>query len=618
MRDSHFLPHIDALRGLAILLVLFYHIDVPYFQGGFVGVDVFFVISGYLITRIIVDETREGRFTLAQFYARRIKRIFPAFFTILLATFLGALIFLPPVNFAEFLDSLTFASLQLSNYFFLSSFDYFRLGTRVAPLLHTWTLGVEAQFYLFWAVMCVLVLRFGTLRGLTSVILLLGIVSFVLSDYQLEENRIAAFYLLPPRIWEFIVGAVLALKIIPAIRNDVAGFAAPVLGIGMIVFCGLFLDDANFPGRYALLPCLGAALIIHSAQNKSYLPHRLFSNRLMTGTGLISYSLYLWHWPVISLYKSYFDINLSPAVQISIVLSSFALAFLSWKFVEKPFQAIRLAPGKVIACGLLTVLVFVAASSIAAKATDRRIARATPIDKVEIETNKYYKVCGKKGGVYRKDECIFGPDKKNYQIILAGDSHALHYAPTVVEWANKQGLTVRLFVEGGCQTFVKKSNRKCADLSGYFFDTLEQDKSIKYVFLALKEPEKGARESIRKMEEYNKKIVYLGRVPMFKQSPNNCRMRKDTIASKFLGADEKSCFAIDEEFSREEVEKTHGPLRKFLTEENIPYFDPVPYLADPFDEDGHFLYMDTNHLNYYGSLSLIDPLGSFLQKNGVR
>jgi peptidoglycan/LPS O-acetylase OafA/YrhL len=621
MRDSHFLPHIDALRGLAILLVLFYHIDVPYFQGGFVGVDVFFVISGYLITRIVVGETQENRFSLAQFYARRIKRIFPAFFTVLLATFIGALIFLPPVNFTEFLNSLTFTSAQLSNYFFYSSFDYFRQGTLVAPLLHTWTLGVEAQFYLLWAILCVLVLRVGNLTTLKAVILLLGIVSFGISDYLVEENRMAAFYLLPSRIWEFIVGGLLALRMVPAIGNNILAFFAPVLGIGLILWCGLYFDDAAFPGRYALLPCLGAALIIHSAQDRMFLAHRLFSNKIMTGTGLISYSLYLWHWPLVSLYKSYFDLNLSPTAQISIAALSFALAFLSWKFVERPFQAMRVAPKRVIGCGLLTVLAFLLLSAFAAQATQGRIARAPAADPVETATNEYYKVCGKKGGVYRKDECLFGPDKENYQVILAGDSHALHYAPTVVEWAKKHGLTVRLFVQGGCQTFVKKysaNHRKCSDLSDYFLQTLEEDKSIKIVFLALKEPDEHAERSIARIEKYNKKIIYLGRVPMFRQSPHNCRMRKNTIASEIWPTDEKSCLSLDKDFSAKEIELTHGNLKRFLAEEGIAYFDPVPYLFVPFDEEGHFKYMDQHHLNYYGSLSLIDPLDSFLQKNGVK
>lgn len=619
MRNSNFLPHVDALRGLAIILVLFYHLDLPYFQGGFIGVDIFFVISGYLITKIITQEIQEGRFSLLQFYARRIKRIFPAFFFVLLATFIGSLLFLPPLNFSTFLDSLIFASLQSSNIFFYQNYDYFRQGTDIAPLLHTWTLGVEAQFYMLWAVLCLFLVRAGSIRTVIVSVLLLGFISLGLSEYLVEGSRLAAFYLLPSRIWEFMIGALLALRILPAVTNRIIGTVLLVSGTGILILCAHFLDDGSFPGFKAILPCLGAALVIHSAQDKPSLPHKLFSNRLAVGTGLISYSLYLWHWPLISLYKSYFSYNLTAPAQISIAALSFILAFLSYKFIEKPTQAMRVDPRKVLAIGLSVIAVFVVVSVAVEKVNKNRIALAGAMDKVEIEPNKYYAICGKKGGVYKKEDCTFGPHKDRYEVIIAGDSHALHYAPTVVEWANKNGMSVRLFAQGGCQTFVKREgSKKCDDLSGYFLQTLKEDKSIKYVFLALMTPVKDAQESIAQIQKYNKKIVYLGRVPMFKQPPHNCRMRKDTIAADLFGADIKSCFSLDEDYSREQIEKTHGNLKVFLANQKIPYFEPVPYLMNPFDKDGHFLFMDVHHLNYYGSLSLVGPLEDFMKKNSVK
>lgn len=619
MRNFNFLPHVDALRGLAIIFVLFYHLDLPYFQGGFIGVDIFFVISGYLITKIITQEIQEGRFSLLQFYARRIKRIFPAFFFVLLATFIGSLLFLPPLNFSTFLDSLIFASLQSSNIFFYQNYDYFRQGTDIAPLLHTWTLGVEAQFYLLWAFLCLFLVRAGSIRTVIVSVLLIGFVSLGLSEYLVEGSRLAAFYLLPSRIWEFMIGALLALRILPAVTNRIIGAFFLVSGTGILILCALFLDDGSFPGFKAILPCLGAALIIYSAQDKPSLPHKLFSNRLAVGTGLISYSLYLWHWPLISLYKSYFSYNLTSPAQISIVAISFALSFLSYKFIEQPFQTMRADPKKVIACGLATILLFTLASVIAAKTNEDRALQAGTMDKTETQPNKYYDVCGKKGGVYHKEECIFGPNKKDYEVILAGDSHALHYAPTVVEWANQNGLTARLFVQGGCQTFVQRTEtKKCADLSGYFLQTLEEDKSIKIIFLALIAPGKDAQESITHIQKYNKKIIYLGRVPTFKQPPHNCRMREDTLAADLWGADIKSCLTLDEDFSNAQIEKTHGEFKIFLAGRKIPYFEPVPYLSMPFDKDGHFLYMDSNHLNYYGSLSLVGPLDDFMKEKSAK
>ncbi len=331
-------PDIDGLRAIAVLAVVLFHAGVPGISGGFVGVDIFFVISGYLITSIIAREIASGSFSLLTFYERRTRRIFPALFAMLAASLAVAMAIQLPNELVEFANSLVAAALFVSNIFFWQTTDYFGGPAHVKPLLHTWSLAVEEQFYIVFPLLLMALAKWG--RGRTLRVLVpLTALSFALSVFAVSAKPTAAFYLLPTRFWELMVGALLALGAVPAIRSaflrDVAGAA----GLGLIAI-GVFgvSSTTPFPGLAALVPCLGAALIIHSGATGRPASSRLLSTRPLVFVGLISYSLYLWHWPIFAFSRIVQGAPPSGIDAAGLVILSFVLAVLSWRFIERPFR----------------------------------------------------------------------------------------------------------------------------------------------------------------------------------------------------------------------------------------------------------------------------------------
>jgi peptidoglycan/LPS O-acetylase OafA/YrhL len=297
-------PDIDGLRAVAVILVVMYHLGVGFTKGGFIGVDVFFVISGYLITGIIASEVGSGTYSLLGFYERRVRRLFPALFGVLLFSSCLAYILLFPPELEYFGETLIATTTFLANILFYSGDGYFA-GTRdTIPLLHTWSLAVEEQFYLLYPLVLAPLLRRdkGTLCWpIFSLTLLL---SFALSLFLVKYDQSAAFYLLPPRAWELLLGCLLALGAIPELRNEKYRQLASIAGLLAILIAAGKIRGTTFPGWAALVPCVGAAMVIHSGVKGDTIVYRVLSSRYAVFIGLISYSLYLWHWPIIAFYKA--------------------------------------------------------------------------------------------------------------------------------------------------------------------------------------------------------------------------------------------------------------------------------------------------------------------------
>jgi peptidoglycan/LPS O-acetylase OafA/YrhL len=333
-------PDIDGLRAVAVLTVVFYHLGLPV-PGGFVGVDVFFVISGFLISSIILAQIKSGKFTFAEFYERRIRRIFPAMFVMLSATCLLAYQYLLPVETEDFAKSLFSADFSSSNFYFWLRSGYFDADASSKPLLHTWSLAVEEQFYIGLPILFWLLKRYAPGRIDASVIVL-ALASFALSAVGAYRFPTAAFYLAPSRAWELLLGGIVSLDSFPRLRNVLAREAAGIAGMAMILASSLaYRNTTIFPGLAALAPCGGTALVIAAGRDGPHLTGRLLSLKPITFVGLISYSLYLWHWPIIVFH------NLGMSVVPGLVLREakilmFALAMiaatLSWRFVEEPFR----------------------------------------------------------------------------------------------------------------------------------------------------------------------------------------------------------------------------------------------------------------------------------------
>ncbi len=334
---------IDGLRSLAILPIVLFHAGFATFSGGFVGVDIFFVISGYLITTIIAGEMEEGRFSLWRFYERRIRRIFPALFAMLLASSIAAWALLFPLDLRDYGESVIASTGFFANISFWRHSGYFDTQSDLKPLLHTWSLAVEEQFYLFFPLLLLACRRSAKSRR-TLVWTLLA-ASFALSLYGVNHWRDSAFYLIPTRAWELLIGAVLALGAAPAVRGRAMREGLAALGL-VLILVSVFAYDSQtpFPGLAALPPCLGCALIIWTGDAKQ--PTRVARLLMLRGfvlIGLMSYSLYLWHWPVI-VFSHHWSLEAHGAGEkIVLVLASFAFAAASWRWIEAPTR--RLGKG---------------------------------------------------------------------------------------------------------------------------------------------------------------------------------------------------------------------------------------------------------------------------------
>ncbi|MFC0384630.1 acyltransferase family protein [Muricoccus vinaceus] len=333
---------IDGLRAIAVLSVVAFHADIGALGGGYVGVDVFLVISGFLIGSLVHGQVCAGTFTFRDFYERRIRRILPAFLVMLAGTLLLGARFAMPAEMTELGRSSLAALLSLSNIHFQRNTDYFDTPAESQPLLHTWSLAVEEQFYLLLPPAIVLVHRFMP-RALRPFVLASAAASLALSMVAIKAYPDATFYLLPTRAWELLLGMLVGLYRFPLLENARVRSAVAALGAAMVLTAILaFTEHTTFPGTAALLPCLGAACVIAAGGAGPTAVGRALSARPLVLTGLMSYSIYLWHWPVIVFQRAdaFLVSRGNTLVETLVILAASILAgAASWHFVEKPFRS---------------------------------------------------------------------------------------------------------------------------------------------------------------------------------------------------------------------------------------------------------------------------------------
>jgi peptidoglycan/LPS O-acetylase OafA/YrhL len=441
-------PDIDGLRGLAVLAVVLFHADLDSFSGGFVGVDIFFVISGYLITALITEDIRQGRFSLLAFYERRIRRILPALFAVLACSAVAAALLLMPEEFESFGRSLVAATLFASNILFWQESGYFDAPAETKPLLHTWSLAVEEQFYIVFPLFLLFVFRFLKGRWVAWTLPVV-LISFALSVWGVEHRPEATFYLAPTRAWELLLGALLALGVVPPLRGPHLRETAALLGMGLIAWSVFtFSSQTPFPGPQALLPSVGAALLIHAgASGPSWVGRRL-STRPAVFVGLISYSLYLWHWPLLVFAKSYAIRALSAAETAAVVALAVVAAILSWHLIERPFRTrggVVARPG--LFGGVAAVMMALAAFGVVGHATEgwpqRYSQDVVTIAAGENDFNPDRAACHSMNPerILQGELCLLGPPHHRPQFIVWGDSHADALQPAFKSLAQKYGIT---------------------------------------------------------------------------------------------------------------------------------------------------------------------------------
>ena len=454
-------PDVDGLRAIAVLSVVVYHMRESILPGGFTGVDIFFVISGYLITGLIAKELATNEFSIARFYVRRAKRILPALFTVLLVTTLLSLVLLVPSEIRALGRTLGATAAFISNIVFWQDIDYFDVGAHRKPLLHTWSLAVEEQFYVIWPILLMLIAR---IKPLLRPAVAIGIgLSFLLSCYAALEHPPSAFFLLPSRAWELLAGAALALGFVPTPRTEQSRNVAAVTGLALIAIGVSRLDSTSaFPGWNALWPCLGALLIIAAGETGSNAVRRfVLERRPVIFIGLISYSLYLWHWPLLVLARiaGRGALDLLPATVI--VAIAIGLSILTWHFIERPFRAGAHTPAAT------PVLVRYAMASLAMIAVGVVLQRPNGVerfaspeiiraDRARFETNPLSASCLRWQADRSElpgDECVSPIEHGNRRVVLWGDSHADAVAPAFVE-SFKGDFAVHQLTMAGCPPLV--------------------------------------------------------------------------------------------------------------------------------------------------------------------
>lgn len=331
---------IDGLRALAVLPVILFHAGFELFGGGFVGVDIFFVISGYLIASIIISEMAEGEFSIVNFYERRARRILPALFFVMSACLPFAWFWLTPNDLIEFGESLIAVSTFSSNIFFWFERGYFDTATELKPLLHTWSLAVEEQYYILFPVFIIFTWRLGV-RWVLVLLSIVFLVSLGAAQWGAYRAPSATFYLLPTRGWELLVGVFAAfyLKYNTYFKSHSINQALSLLGFCMIIYSIIAFDETTpFPSLYALIPTVGTGLLILCAVPKTFI-YKLLSLKFIVGIGLISYSAYLWHQPILAFTRYRLLGEVSDLLLAIICVTSLVMAWFSWRFIEAPFRS---------------------------------------------------------------------------------------------------------------------------------------------------------------------------------------------------------------------------------------------------------------------------------------
>ncbi|WP_159240202.1 acyltransferase family protein [Pseudofrancisella aestuarii] len=441
---------IDGLRALAIIPVILFHLDISWIRGGFLGVDIFFVISGYLISSIILRDLKTGTFSIKNFYLRRIRRISPALITVLLVSSIFAWIVLLPQDLLTYAKSVISTILSVSNLFFFYTlnFGYFSSDSNVIPLLHTWSLGIEEQFYFFWPIILIIVFKFklNSSKKLFFICLSLLIISLIL--YFFSD---AQYYYFPlTRAFELLFGCLIAIIInlgkpkFPKNEKTNSFFSFICF---LFIIISLFAD-VKYGSVWPVIICIGTAGFIYLGANQKYFSfcHRIFSNRVLVSIGLISYSLYLWHWPIIA-FINYLSIEKAILVDIVIIFLTFLLAILTYFFVEKPFRYRKSSLFKsfnlliilpLLLCGLFFITIKEYPNAVFNNTNTSSTSDPNSLDKMINCWNRTPLELTKED----IEKCV---NNKKTDVVLFGDSHAMASSHMVNIWLRQRDLSGVIF-----------------------------------------------------------------------------------------------------------------------------------------------------------------------------
>lgn len=543
--SSFFRQEIQGLRALAVISVVLFHVTPGYLTGGFVGVDAFFVISGYLIIGFIHRDLLQGQFSFLDFYRRRVQRLLPAYLFVLIPTTIICAKVLGYGDFDTYISSLLSSLLYISNFWFYYETGYFDFPLHSSALLHTWSLSVEEQFYILFPVVIALLYKFLR-RWMVVVLAVAALVSFIWGEWIIANNESWVFFASHFRFWQFIVGGLIAI----------APFSAPKQGwlseliasLGLIILLGCFVfynkDSMTFPGVNALLPTLATAMILYACRPGGW-THQALSIPPMRYVGDISYSLYLWHWPVFVLFSLINGIELSWLNRILILLISFGLASFTYHFVENPGRRIcfRARPWLPIQASI-TVCALLAVSIVPLKTWKESLYSAEQLSYAEYLN---YKEQGFRVGecfltkqynsvsLFNKDSCLeHAADKKN--ILLIGDSHAAQWYTALTELLPAQYSISQVTASGCKPTLEFKGESRCTELVKWAFDDLIVQQRFDAVILAGRWSEEDADFlgiTLERIALHVDKVIVFGPVIEYRDDLPRilARVSKEEVAS---------------------------------------------------------------------------------------
>ena len=444
-----FRPEIDGLRTVAVMLVILHHLGWDTLSGGYVGVDVFFVISGYLITSIVYAEIKEGEFSLVNFYKRRIIRLAPAYFLVLAITSLVAIIYMLPAEILNYAQSVLYSTFFAANFYMWKDVGgYFGHQSDYIPLLHLWSLAVEEQFYIFWPLVLSIVYKLFGRNAVISVVLISVLAGSSISEWGVHHYPAASYYLLPTRFFELMIGALVAS--VPSCTNKKVGREfLGLLGLGLIIYSAITFTTARFfPGYSAFVPCIGGALIIYFTQSGQGFLGRLLATRAIVYTGRISYPAYLWHWPIIA-FLNLNRIAIDWQVGLVVLIVTLVLSNLTYRYAEQPFRTwisrhrLRYVVGFGFALPALSVVLF-SLSTISMDGMPTRFSDEVNRKSAAIlsYTNTARGRCNEGNVIHplAADKCILGIKDRPVDFLVIGDSHANHFTGMLDFMAKAAGI----------------------------------------------------------------------------------------------------------------------------------------------------------------------------------
>ncbi len=632
---------IDGLRALAVVPVILFHAGFELFNGGFVGVDVFFVISGYLITTILINDIENNRFSIVNFYERRARRILPALFFVILVCIPFAWFWMLPSQIKDFSQSLVAVSLFSSNILFWLESGYFAAVAEEKPLIHTWSLAVEEQYYVLFPLFLIFAWRFGKNRVFGMIVVMAGI-SLLLSEWGWRNETTANFYLSPTRAWELLAGSITAfvLQKKGVQKNNVLS----LLGLAAIIFSIFVYDETTpFPSVYALVPVIGVVLLIFYAE-KETLAARLLSTKIFVGIGLISYSAYLWHQALFAFARIRLH---EPSYIIFLVLSflSLILAYFSWRFIEKPFRNSTFKLGsKRYIFTLSAIGMFVLISiGLVGHVKDGFPGRVPPIIKKISDAGKPIKATCLSTQFKKLNECQIGKEGGHISFILIGDSHAGRYAYALEKLSQKMDFSFRVISGGWCAPLLNwnytgnSPNPKCfsamdaslkkiaksdisrvvlsAEWGNYSQGYRYGDPFTNYVYVGGDDSKndadasqfaKALRDTIKFLKSHGKEVLVIEPVPEYAYSiPNS--MAKFALYERSFNELKIPLYSYkqrNKEFFDAFNQLELAGVERF----NVALFFCDEKFCSPFSEQGLPLYSDGNHLSKSGLQVLQEAL----------